>query len=160
MFLVGLYASHYVLCFIAVFVVITSRFEWKNVQRAAHLEGKDISSLMKPIQTRLYSDQSIREAIDISKEEERYFLMFDRTEKVVGVLFHEFIKHAQAEHDLDSPIEKYRSHSWENVPHYMPLEKVIALFQRRGYGIVPIMENDQLVGQLDIDQLNRFVNEI
>ena len=115
---------------------------------------------MLPIRTRLYNDQSIKEAIEARKKDERYFLVFDRSEKVVGVLFHEFINHAQAERDLDSQIEKYLSHSWELVPHHMSLERVIVLFQRRGYGIVPIVQNDQLVGQLDIDQLNRFVKKV
>ncbi len=159
-FLWGLFFGNYILCFIAIFVVITSRFEWKNVKRAAVLEGKDVRFLMQPIRTRLYLDQSIREAIEVSNEQEKYFLVFNHEDQVVGALFYEFILHAQASNDLDSPIEKYISQSWETVLSHSPLENVIGLFQKRGYGIVPIFENNQLIGQLDIDQLNKFVKSI
>jgi predicted transcriptional regulator len=159
-FIWGLYFGNYILCFIAVFVVLTSRMEWKGVQRAAAIKGQTISALMSPIHTKLYQDQSIREAIEALRENEKYFLVFNRNDTVVGVLFHEFILHAQAKQDLDSPIGKYQSNSWNAFRSDYPLENAIAIFQQRGYGIVPIMENNILVGQLDIDTLNRFVKSI
>lgn len=159
-FIWGLYFGNYILCFIAVFVVLTSRVEWKSVQRADAIKGKSISALMSPIQTRLYQDQTIREAIEALSENEKYFLVFNRNESVVGVLFHEFIIHAQAEKDLDGMIEKYQSNSWQPLPSDYSLEKAIAMFQQRGYGIVPIIENDMLVGQVDINALNLFVKSI
>lgn len=159
-FLIGLMMPHLVLCFIAVFVVLTSRMEWKSVQREDAINGKSIRELMRPIQTKLYQDQTISDAIAAISKNEKYFLVFNRNDDVVGVLFHEFINHARAVHDLDSPIEKYKSNTWQSLPSNYPLDKAIALFQQRGYGIVPIMENNILIGQLDIVKLNQFVRSI
>ena len=159
-FIWGLYFGNYILCFIAIFVVLTSRVEWKSVQRAAAIKGQAVSALMSPIRTKLYQDQSMREAIAALTENEKYFLVFDRNDSVAGVLFYEFIMHAQAEQDLDSPIGKYQSNSWNAFKSDYPLENAIAIFQQRGYGIVPIIENNVLVGQLDINTLNRFVKSI
>ena len=159
-FIWGLYFGNYILCFIAVFVVLTSRVEWKSVQRAAAIKGQSISALMSPINTRLYQDQSIREAIEALSEKEKYFLVFNRNDTVAGVLFYEFILHAKTTKDLDSPIGKYLSNTWIAIKSDYPLENAIAIFQQRGYGIVPIMENNMLVGQVDIDTLNRFVRSI
>ena len=156
----GLYFGNYILAFIAIFVVLTSRVEWKNVQRAAFIEGQSVSALMRPIHTKLYQDQSIREAIAASSEKEKYFLVFNREDNVAGVLFHEFINHALLEKDTDSPISKYQSNSWQALPSDFPLENAIAVFQQRGYGIVPIIENNSIVGQLDINTLNQFVRNI
>lgn len=159
-FIIGLLLVHVVLCFIAVFVVLTSRMEWKSVQRADAINGKSIRDLMSPIRTRLYQDQTINDAIAAISENEKYFLIFNRNDSVVGVLFHEFINHARAVQDLESPIEKYKSNTWQALPSNYPLDKAIALFQQRGYGIVPIMEGNILKGQLDIIKLNQFVRAI
>lgn len=159
-FIYGLYSMNYILCFIAVFVVVTSRFEWKNVKRAAHLENKTARDLMKSNQTKFYLDETIQHVMDTSTGSENYFLVFNRNERIAGVLFHEFIRHAKTVHDLDAPIEKYRSHTWEAVSIDLPLEQLISLFQKKGYGIVPVYETGELVGQVDINTLNQFVRGV
>jgi len=160
-FIIGLYSGNYIFCFIAIFVIFTSRMEWKGVQRVGHVAGKTIQELIKPISKKLYRDQTIREAINMSSAAEQYFLIFNRNEKVIGVLFKEFIDHAKRENDLDAPVEKYRSHTWENMPALYPLESAIAVFQQRGFGIVPVVDKQgELVGQLDIQTINQFIKSI
>ncbi len=160
MFLYGLYAAHYVLCFIAVFVVITSRIEWKSVAREDALSNKTVQDLIQPITHKLYIDQSISEVADIKNNQAKNYLVFDRNDQVTAVLFHQFILHAIKEKDLDAPIEKYLSHNWEALSIHYPLDHAIILFQRRGYGIVPIQDNGQLIGQLDMNHINGYIRNI
>ena len=161
-FVFGLYSTNYVLCFIALFVVFTSRMEWKNVQRVDYVANKTIQEIIKPIpQKKLYIDHSIRDAIEMTTPDNQNFLVFNRNEKVIGVLFREFIQYAKKENDLDAPVDKYRSHTWENITDTYPLDHTIALFQQRGYGIVPVVsEQGELIGQCDIHGINRFIEGI
>ncbi len=160
LFIFGLYWPQYVLCFIAVFVVLTSRIEWKSVAREAALKGKTVKDLMQPIQQKLYLDQKIQLAIDLNKIQARNFLVFDREENVRGVLFFQFVNHAQKEKDFEAEVEKYISDTWENLSAHYPIDNAIALFQQKGYAIVPIIENGQLIGQLDMIALNKYVQSI
>jgi len=160
LFLFGLYWPQYILCFIAVFVVITSRMEWKSVAREAALKGKTAKDLMQPITQKLYLDQKIQIAIDLVKDQPRNFLVFDREENIRGVLFFQFVTHAQKEKDFEADVEKYTSDTWENLSAHYTIDNAIALFQQKGYGIVPVLENGQLIGQLDMIALNRYVQNI
>ncbi len=156
----GIISANYIVFAIAIFVIFTSRFEWKNVEREGLLKGKTVNDVMLPISAKLYRDQSIQEAIDHTHSEQDNFLVFNRNEKVVGVLFGRFIQHAVKENDLISPVEKYRSNTWEEISNHYPLDNAIALFQQRGYGIVPIMDQGELVGQLDMKRLNAYVQNL
>ncbi len=160
MFLVGLYASHYVLCFIAVFVVLTSRVEWKSVNREAALAHKTVRDLMQPISQKVYSDQSIQEVLGMNPGHPKNYLIFNRDEEVIGVLFHQFLQHAVKEKDLTAPVEKYKSHTWEKLPVHFPMGNAIAIFQKRGYGILPVVEDGQIIGELDMIHINQFVKNI
>ena len=160
MFVYGLYAAQYVLCFIAVFVVITSRVEWKSVAREDALSNKTVEDLIQPFTQKLYLDQAISEVANIKKNQPKNYIVFNRNDQVVGVLFHQFIMHATKEKDLDAPVEKYLSHTWETLSVHYPLKQAIALFQRRGYGIVPIQNNGQLVGYLDMNHINNYIKNI
>lgn len=160
MFIFGLYASHYILCFIAIFVVFTSRFEWKHVAREGALAGKTVKDLMQPIAHKLYGDQKLSEAIALNNEPGKNFLVFNRDEQVTGVLFHQFVNHAIKANDSGVNIENYQSQTWEFLSSHYPLENAIALFQHKGYGILPIVENGSLIGQLDMATLNKYVKDV
>jgi len=160
MFIYGLYDSQYIICFIALFVILTSRVEWKSVVRESALAGKMVKDLMQPITQKLYNDQTIQNALDLTNNQTKNFLVFDREDKVIGVLFYRFLEYAIKEKDYEAAVEKYRSNTWENLSSHYPIENAIALFQQKGYGILPIIEHNELVGQLDMLELNRYVKRI
>jgi Zn-dependent protease len=160
MFVYGIYASQYVLCFIAIFVVITSRTEWKGVAREDALNNKTVEDLTQPITQKIYLDQRLNEIGDFKKSQPKNYLVFDRNDQVIGVLFHQFILHAIKENDTDALVEKYLSHTWETIYAHYPLKHAIGLFQKRGYGIVPVQNKGQLIGQLDMIHINNYIQNI
>lgn len=161
MFLYAIYCEQYIMCFIAIFVVFTSRMEWKSVARGAVLAGKQVKDLMQPLTNKIYSNQSIQEVLESNNNEPKNYLVFDRnSEEVVGVLFHHFLEYAVKEKDLEAPVQKYLSNSWEQLSSHYPLDNAVTLFQLRGYGVVPIVEHGELIGQLDMFAINRFVRSI
>ena len=50
--------------------------------------------------------------------------------------------------------------NWESISPNDSLEKVILLFQNKKYTVLPVVEDDQLTGILDVDHLNNFVRSV
>lgn len=89
---------------------------------------------------------------------EKNFLVFDENEKVVGVLHELFILEAIKKKDGGAPVLEYMSNKFEAVNPEISLQALISKMREEGYSILPVFDQNQLIGVVDLNMLNNFLN--
>ena len=88
---------------------------------------------------------------------EKNFLVFDENEMIVGVLHELFILEAIKKKDSEGPVIEYMSQTFEEVNPEISLRSLVYKMREKGYSILPVFEENQLIGVVDINMVNNFL---
>lgn len=155
----GIYASHFVLPFIAVFIFLMARSEYKNVRTESIIDNAVAKDLIKTKFTPLAPSDKISRAISLRDQGEKSFLIMHE-EEPIAVLHELFLVEAMEQNDTEADVLDYKSTNFEKIKLEQKLKPLIKAFQNNGYSIVPVYDDeDKLVGTLDIEAINNFINE-
>jgi len=154
----GIYAVHYVLPFIGVFIFLMARAEYKNVRTESIIDKATAKDLLKDTFTTLAPSDKISRAISLREKGEKSFLIM-HNEEPIAVLHELFLVEAIEQNDTDADVLDYKSMNFEKITLDQKLKPLIKAFQNNGYSIVPVYDNDKLVGTLDIEAINNFIKE-
>lgn len=154
----GTYGGHIMTALIGVFVFLLATQEYRMVKMETFLRNKTVEEIYRENFTKIFLNTKMGVVEDILKRGfEKNFLIFDDTEKLVGVLHELFILEAIKKRDFESPASEYLSNSYEKISKADSLESVLRKMQEHGYSILPVFENDQLEGVLDVMAMNNFL---
>lgn len=156
-FVAGVYFSQFVLPFIAVFIFLMARAEYNNVKTESIIDNAAARDLLKTNFTTLKPSDKISRAVSLREQGEKSFLIMHE-EEPIAVLHELFLVEAMEQNDLNADVLDYKSTNFEKITLDQKLKPLIKAFQNNGYSIVPVYDQDQLVGTLDIEAINNFIN--
>lgn len=158
MIVYGFYEYHIITSLIGVFIFLLATHEYRMVKLETLLKNNYVRDIFREQFTPLYLDSRMGEAEDLLRRDyEQNFLVFDRDQQLKGVLHEMFIIEAVRKNDLDGPVAEYLSSRYEPIRKEDTLDKIVKKMQQFGYSILPVYEEEQLIGVVDISMVNSFL---
>ncbi len=153
----GFLVGNFTLGLIGFFVFMNARTENVMVRLDALLRRYKARDIMRPGFTRLHVTDWMQTPVDLIQQGlERHFLVFDMSDRLVGVLEEDDIMAAMKKHDLSSEIAHYVQ-KVELVHINEPLQTIYFLLRQGGHAIVGVIDNGELVGVIDDVGLQHFL---
>lgn len=158
MIIYGIYTSHIITSMIGVFIFLLATQEYRMVKMETLLKTHFVADIFRPNFTKIYLHSKMHEAEELIKRGlEKNFLVFDQEEKLSGVLHELFIVEAIRKNDLEGPVAEYLSQSYQAIFKTDNLDRVLKLMQQHGYSILPVYDEELLVGVIDVSMMNNFL---
>jgi Zn-dependent protease len=160
LFLIGfaIFEGELILGIIGIFVFFSAANEYRMVRYESFLSSKTVSSVFRSNFTIISVYEDMTRPIDLlNRDIEHDFLVGDSEGKLVGVLHEEFILEAMKNKDFDGPVYQYVSPKLEPISLSENLKELFYKLQNRGYSILPVYNDGQLVGVVDRRTLNNFI---
>lgn len=146
------------LALIGVFVFLNAFGEFKSVKMNTLLDDTKLDSLMQTHFTRLHPHDTMHTAISISEMgREKNFVVLNEGGRSIGILHHEFIQEAMSQRDGNAPVAVYMSKHYESMKTTDSLRFAAMRIHSCGYSIVPVEEEGELVGVLDMPMIQAFL---
>ncbi len=153
----GIMGENYSLGLLGIFVIYAARNENTQVQTDDMLSRYTARDVVRLQYTRLRGNDWMKDAIELLQHGlERNFLVFDMSEKLLGVLEESEIVSAMHKSDTSAAVQQYTQRV-EVVPSAESLRYVYHLLRQRGHSLVAITENDALLGVIDDAGLQHFM---
>ncbi len=154
----GIYYSEIIIPFIGIFVFLLATHEYRMVKMESILKRNTVADILREDFTKIYLHSKMAVAEDFLKKGfEKNFLVFNEEEKLAGVLHELFILEAIKKKDMDAPVIEYLSKSFEIIKKTDTLDLVLRKMQEHGYSILPVFEEDLLLGVVDVTMMNNFL---
>ncbi len=158
-FVIGFYRGEYMLGLIGIFVFYTARQEFRMVKMDDLLNKQTVFEIMRRQFSRLTLADKMETAANILKTGlEKNLLVFDSLEQPLGVLHEAFILEAVKKQDTESSVSNYLSPRFESIPPTTSLNEVMYKMQTKGYSILPIYDDEKLIGTIDMDIINNYLS--
>ncbi len=148
---------NWLMAVIGLFIFISASMEYRYVKLDSRLNSFSVKDILRARFTKIYRTDPLEETIKNWKEgSEKNFLVFDQQERLRGVLTspvlmeHRDIVTAQS-------LEELISLDYEGVTTSDSLMKIIRLMQEKDYEILPVYENQELVGVVDWNDVEHFI---
>lgn len=153
----AIWAGHFQLVILCIFVFFAARTENSMVQMDAALSRYRVSDVVRPQFNRFYINDWIKSAIELLQRGlERHFLVFDLDDRLVGTLEEDKIVEAMRKNQRAAEIRNF-----VNTAHTVhideTLNQVYHLIRHQGCGIVAVVDDKGLVGVIDEAGLLNFL---
>ncbi len=155
----GFFLGSMINIFVGLFVFITASQEYRMVKMESVLKENKVGDILRRQFTSLIPSDAMQLAFDGLKTgiERNYLVMDENREKVIGVLHEEFILEALKKKDHDALVETYVSEKFEASKPEQTLQEIFHKMSEQGYSILPVYEEEQLVGVIDVSMMNNFL---
>ncbi len=153
----GIMEENYSLALLGLFVIYAARNENTQVQTDDLLSRFTARDIVRQQYTRLRGNDWMKDAIELLQHGlERNFLVFDMSEKLLGVLEESEIISAERKSDSSAAVQQYTQRV-ELIPSTESLRYVYYLLRQRGHSLVAVTEEDALIGVIDEAGLQYFM---
>lgn len=153
----GIYEGNYTLALIAVFIVTSALNEYRSIKSESLLSNHKVVDAMKQYFQIMQQSNAMSYAVQVlTNTGQQHFIVLNLM-SLEGVLTHKNILKAVSENKLLSPISEYMTRSFATLSPNDPIEKAYQLFHENGYDIIPVVENDIVVGILDKSSIQEFL---
>ena len=154
----GFFGGSFINIFIGLFVFFTASQEYRMVRMESILEEHRVGDLLRRQFTILRTDDAMQLAIEgVQSGVERNFLVSDAEGKISGVLHEAFIMEAIKKGAAQAPVAEYQSPKFEPVSPEDSLRSVFYKMQEKGYSILPVYREEELLGVIDVSMMNNFL---
>ncbi len=154
----AVYSESIITGFIGVFIFLLASQEYRMVKMDEALKNHFLSEIYRSNYTRISAVDKMSSAIEeMNHGLEKNFLVFDENEMIVGVLHELFILEAIKKKDSEGPVIEYMSQTFEEVNPEISLQSLVYKMREKGYSILPVFEENQLIGVVDINMVNNFL---
>ncbi|MBN2215199.1 MAG: site-2 protease family protein [Bacteroidales bacterium] len=145
------------LILIAVFVFIGAQAELQDVQSKSMLEGKKINDLLMRNFTLLNPQMPLKQAVDILLNGQEEEFVVHNGNKVVGILTKSLIIKGLSEYGQDVETEKIMETDFPVFTKDDAVKDVYERLQLSGTRIAPVLDNDILIGVIDIKNIHEYL---
>ncbi len=156
-FLVGLF-TNILLVIIAVFIWFGAHSENIAIQQLSLLEGNDVRDAMITDFTIIKPTDSLQNVIDRILESTEQDFVVAENENVLGILYMADLSVALREKGRDEVVENVMEKNIIKLNAGDPLPTAYKQLKRGNKNFFPVMENGRLVGVLDMNNINEFLN--
>ena len=153
----GLWSNAFTLALVGLFVFTTARSENSMVQLDDFLRKYQAKDLLRPQFTRLHLNDWMQSAAELLQQGlERHFLVFDLSDRLVGMLDESSIVSAVKKNELSKEVAQYAQRV-EIVHANESLQQIFYLIRQQGNSIVAVGDENGLVGVIDEAGLYNFM---
>ena len=155
-FIYGLFYS-VILAVIAVFIYFGAHSENITVQQLGLLEGNKVRDAMITKFSILKPDSTLSDAVDkILDTTEQNFIVASNGD-IKGILYMDDLARALKQGGKDIPVKEVMDTSFETLEADKPLKDGYRNIQRGGKNFFPVVENGDIVGVVDMNNINEFL---
>jgi len=141
------------------FILMMAQQEYRHVKTEAKLAAHTVGEIMRTEFTRFFPQEPIYSAMnELRKDVEKNFLVFNREEKLVGILDERSILRAMKDERRTADVQEYMVTRIVAVTESMNLEKLFSVMQD-GVLICPVMRGEEVIGVVDVVEMNKFLRE-
>jgi len=155
-FLFGLF-SNIILAVIAVFIYFGAHSENIVIQQISLLQGNDIEDAMITDFTTLKPDDTLQSAIDRILDSTEQDFVVEENGRVVGILFMSDLAPALRERGNESLVSDIMEKNIVTLNAKDPLPSAYRELKRGNKNFFPVVDNEKLVGVLDMNNINEFL---
>ncbi len=152
------FAYNPILIFIALFVFFGASSEYRMIQQMSVLKGHKVKEAMKSEYTALQPDDSLKRVGDVLLSgDERHFIVKGENGSVAGVLYNKSITEAFQSQRTDATVADLMDKDFKTVKPEEDLSEIYRTVQRRRHNFFPVMDKGELVGVIDMENINEFM---
>ena len=155
-FLFGLF-SNIILAVIAVFIYFGAHSENIVIQQISLLQGNDIEDAMITDFTTLKPDDTLQSAIDRILDSTEQDFVVEENGRVVGILFMSDLAPALRERGNESLVSDIMEKNIVTLNAKDPLQSAYRELKTGNKNFFPVVDNEKLVGVLDMNNINEFL---
>jgi len=142
---------------IGLFIFVSASMEYRYVKLDSRLHSFSVQDILRARFTPIFLDQELTHIIKQWREgSEKNFLVFDQGNILQGVLTSPMLMEHQ-DSDAMHRVSDLATEDFEAIRSTDNLMKVIRLMQEKDYEILPVYENESLVGVVDWNDVEHFV---
>ena len=142
---------------IGLFIFVSASMEYRYVKLDSRLHSFSVQDILRARFTQIFLDQDLSYIIKQWREgSEKNFLVFDQGNVLRGVLTSPMLMEHQ-DSDAMHKVKDLTTEDFEAIGSNDNLMKVIRLMQEKDYEILPVYENESLVGVVDWNDVEHFV---
>lgn len=154
----AIYLEQITLGFIAVFVFIMAQREYQMAAVEARVQSSTVRDVFRQRFSPIYDFDPIQKPMAIASDgEEKSFLVYDQFNHIIGVIHEIFLSNLPEHIQESDTVRHILSHRFEFVDLSLPLQSLFQLMQEKGYSILPVWENDAVIGVVDRRDVMRFI---
>jgi Zn-dependent protease len=154
----SIYLGQITLGFIAVFVFIMAQREYKMAAVEERVQSSTVKDVYRQRFSPIYEFDPIQKPMAIaSAGKEKSFLVYDQFNHIVGVIHEIFLSNLPEHVQVTDSVRHILSHRFEFVDRNLPLQNLFQLMQDKGYSILPVWEDDALIGVVDRRDVMSFI---
>ena len=159
-FCYGIYNAQYMTSLIGVFVFFAARNEYRMVKTEALLKTYTVRDILQIQYSKISIEGTMATPIaELKKGQEHNFLVFNENDKIVGVLHELFIAEAIKQNQHGAPIAEFTSRRFEFVSPDESLKNLLHKIQSKGYSILPVFEEGEVIGVVDNKGLEQILGK-
>jgi len=154
---IGVFVNPF-LIFIAIFIFIGAQKEYEQVRYTSVLSGYRVQDILMHEFTTLKEVETLRTAVEMLLDgPEQRFVIVDDENRVKGILTRNNIIQGLSEHGDDLIIRQVMNRSITTFEPDTSLEEAFQKMQKQRISMVPVVQNEKLVGIIDMDNINEFI---
>lgn len=146
------------LILIAAFVFFGAAQEYKMVRSASYIRLHFVGNAMMKNFTRLQVQQSLADVMQIMLNgQEKDFVVFHPNGEPAGIMTRDILIKALTDHGTTISIESFIQPINQSFSTDMPLAEAYKCMQSEGLSIVPIIENNQTIGVINMENILEYI---
>jgi CBS domain-containing protein len=146
------------LIFIAIFIFIGAQKEYEQIRYTSVLTGYHVQDVLMHEFTTLKEEETLRKAVDLLLDTpEQRFVVVDDENRVVGILTRNNIIQGLSEQGEDLNIRQVMNREITTFNPRTSLEHAFQTMRNQRIAMAPVVENDRLLGIIDMDNINEFI---
>lgn len=155
----GLFNENYAAAIIGAFIFFTASNEYRSIRNESLLKQFKVKDIFRPVFTKLYLGDPLGLAVDqLWRGMEKHFLIFDEWQNLAGILPESRIVQAMKKGvSPQKQVNKVMKEEFIKLGPEEALHDVLSTMQRQGMDILPVYDRGKLLGVVDIDGVEHFL---
>lgn len=156
----GIFDQQLILSLIGLFIFMMAGREYSQTKLQSVINGVGVRDLMRTSFTKLHLGDPYSKVIDQYKlGNERNFLVFDSMGNLSGNIPELFINDVITSKDENKRISELMSDKFIFISSGDSLQKAINIMRDQGLAILPIQQDNYLIGVIDRNDIETFIRE-
>jgi CBS domain-containing protein len=151
----GLFLNPFLLV-IGIFVFIGAGLEYTQVKFHSLLFGYKAKDIVMEDYSVLDSGETLKNAVDILLKTRQKGFFVKKDDDIVGLLVKDNIIEGLSKYGQDVKVNEVMTKDFKKVDANRPLSDIFKTLQKEKSDILPVFENQKLIGVIDLENLQEF----
>ncbi len=146
-----------VLVFIGIFIFLGAQAESSHTRTQSMLQGATVRDVIMHNYKTLHTEDTIATAVKMLLDGQATDFLVLNESGVAGALSRNQMIKALSEQGNQTAIGSVMDADIPRLSPDMPLEKAYEMFQQQRYPILPVLENEEVIGIVDMENVHEFI---